>query len=214
MISAHWLTEGTRITAAVTPEQIYDFYGFPDELYDVRYEAPGSPALAREIESAAGGISAHNERGIDHAAWSVLKHMYPRQDIPVLEMSLDVKKNFHDHYQMGKALTPFREKGVLFIGSGNIVHNLYEVNMDDDAKPYKWAVEQDRWFGDRLEKMDIGMILDYPAHLKAHQLSIPTTEHFLPLLYTLGMMQTGERIITLHESIQNGSVSMRCVSAE
>jgi len=145
VVSAHWQTKGTFITTAKVPDIIYDFYGFPQELYDVTYPCPGASAqmegFSSVLESA--GIGYDNQRGLDHAAWAVLKHMYPKANIPTMELSLDYGKSPQEHYNLAKKLAPLREQGVLIIGSGNIVHNLRVIDWNIDADPYKWAVNFD-----------------------------------------------------------------------
>ena len=141
VISAHWQTHGTWITGNANPNQIYDFYGFPDDLYRVKYAPPGSQETAALIEDADIGIQVDGERGIDHAGWAVVKHLYPEQNIPLLELSLDVDKTEREHFDLGKKLSRFSDEGILLIGSGNLIHNLRMVDFDDGAKPFPWALE-------------------------------------------------------------------------
>jgi 4,5-DOPA dioxygenase extradiol len=209
VVSAHWETHGSFITGSTHPEQIYDFFGFPDELYEVQYSPPGLPELAHQIESAGIEIKVDHKRGIDHAGWAVVKHMYPNQNIPLLEISLDVNKSFNEHFNLAKELIKYRRDNILFIGSGNIVHNLREITFEDNVAPFEWANEMDHWFKEQIDNDDIENILNYPKILPNHRRGMPTTEHFLPFLYTLGMKHPGENIRTIHESIQNGSISMR-----
>jgi 4,5-DOPA dioxygenase extradiol len=211
VISAHWLTRGTYITGSKRPSQIYDFYGFPEELYNIKYAPPGSPETARQIESDDIGIKVDERRGIDHAAWAVVMHMYPEQNIPLLEISLDMDKSIEEHFKLAGELYKYRKENVLFIGSGNIVHNLKAIDFDADAKPYDWAVSMDQWFKERITAGDVQELMHYDRHLPDYKLAVPTDEHYLPLIYTLGMRLQGEEIKTLHESIQNGSISMRSI---
>jgi 4,5-DOPA dioxygenase extradiol len=211
VISAHWQTRGTYITGAKHPPQIYDFYGFPPELYKIKYAPSGYPEIAHQIAADKIGITVDDNRGIDHAAWAVIIHMYPKQDIPVLELSLDVNKSLPEHFNLAKELIKYRQQNILFIGSGNIVHNLREISFDEDTKPFKWAEESDQWFKERIETYNIDELLNYTQYLPNHFRALPTNEHYLPLLYTLGMKLPEEKIITLHESIQNGSISMRSI---
>ena len=211
VISAHWLTRGTLITAAENPEQIYDFYGFPPELYQIDYRAPGSPPTAELVVKTVGNnlIKMDQKRGIDHAAWAVLKFLYPRQNIPVLELSLDMEQDPSFHFELGKKLASLRSKGILLIGSGNIVHNLREMEYDEQVEPYDWAVEFDQFARDSIENKNFDGLIHYQNYGAPALRAIPTSEHYLPMLYTLGMMQEDERATFIHESIQNASVSMR-----
>jgi 4,5-DOPA dioxygenase extradiol len=216
VVSAHWLTRGTYITSGMYPEQIYDFYGFPKALYDYNYRAPGnSEAAELIIETAGKDIIIHdNKRGIDHAAWAIMKHIFPDQKIPVLELSLDVTKEPQYHFELGKKLAELRRKNILFIGSGNIIHNLSEVDFDDNAKPFGWAASFDLLVKTLLETRDFQSLVSYknigPSALRA----IPYFDHYLPMLYTLGMTVENENIRFIHESIQNGSISMRSFLVE
>ena len=211
VISAHRLTRGTYITSNPTPPQIYDFYGFPEELYTYKYTAPGAPELAKQIEADNIGVQIDETRGIDHAARAVLFHMYPEQNIPVLEMSLDVNKSLEEHFALGQKLAKYREENILIIWSGNIIHNLGNISFDEDAKPFDRAVEMDNWFKEQIKENNTETLLNYPNYLPNHGLAIPTTDHYLPLLYVLGMKNSNEQITTIHESIQNGSISMRSI---
>jgi 4,5-DOPA dioxygenase extradiol len=211
VISAHWQTRGTMITGAVQPEQIYDFYGFPPELYKIIYRAPGALEIAKLIAESVGDgiIKVHDSRGIDHAAWAVLKHMYPLQVIPVLELSLDVDRDWKEHLELAKKLLPLRSKNILIMGSGNIVHNLSDFAWEEDAPHFPWAVEFDELVKNALLKKDIGLLLDYKKLGPLAHRAVPTDEHYLPMLYVLGLMQEHEKPVFVHESIQNGSISMR-----
>jgi 4,5-DOPA dioxygenase extradiol len=211
VISAHWQTRGTMITGSASPEQIYDFYGFPDELYQTRYAPPGSPETASLLADAGLGIEIDPRRGIDHAAWAVIRHLYPDQDVPLLELSLDIDKTEQEHFDLGTRLARFQDEGILFIGSGNLIHNLRLVSFDDDAQPFPWAVETDAWQRERLNASDIARLIEYRASMPNWQKAIPTDEHYLPLLYILGMKGERGAIETVHEEIQNASISMRCL---
>jgi len=211
VISAHWLTRGTFITSGAQPGQIYDFYGFPDELYRCRYRAPGSPEVAKMIADIAGGkmISPDPDRGIDHAAWSVLIHLFPEQNIPVLELSLDISREPVFHFELGQKLAELREQNILFIGSGNIVHNLSDVDFNDDAEPFEWATKFDLLIKDALEKKDFDSLINYKKFGLLAKRAIPFNDHYLPMLYVLGMTGPEEKLNFIHESVQNGSISMR-----
>jgi len=211
VISAHWQTHGTMITGSVRPEQIYDFYGFPDELYQVRYAPPGSPETATLFANAGIGIEIDPRRGIDHAAWAIVRHMYPEQNVPLLELSLDIDKTEREHFDLGTRLARFQDEGFLFIGSGNLIHNLRLVSFDDNAQPYPWAVETDIWQRERLNGPDFAELIEYRASMPNWQKAIPTDEHYLPLLYILGMKGERDAIDIMHEEIQNASISMTSI---
>ena len=211
VISAHWQTQGTFITGHEHPEQLYDFYGFPDKLYQVKYMPKGEPNLATELERGKLGIQIDKKRGIDHAGWAIVMHLFPQGHIPLLEISLDVHKSPEEHYELGRKLAPFSEQGILFIGSGNLVHNLRDVTFEDNAQPFRWATEADKWFKESLESGRIEELINYKSHLPNFQRPIPTDEHYLPLLYILGMKKQDQRIETIYEEIQNGSISMRSI---
>jgi 4,5-DOPA dioxygenase extradiol len=214
VISAHWQTRGSYITGNQNPQQIYDFYGFPDALYRVHYAPPGSKELAELVSAQVPGVKVDYERGIDHAGWAVVKHLYPDQNIPLLELSLDIQKNPREHFLLGKELRKQTDGGILFIGSGNIVHNLRDITFDENDPPFSWAVSADRWVQDKLEKHDIPALIDYKNSFPDYKRSIPTDEHYLPLLYILGMQTENGTIRTLYEEIQNGSISMRSIEVQ
>lgn len=211
-ISAHWETEGTFVTAMEQPRTIHDFYGFPEELYRTSYPAPGSPALARRIRelvtTTAVRLDDAYSWGLDHGAWSVLRRFYPAADIPVVQLSLDRHLPAHGHYELGRELAPLRSEGVLIVGSGNIVHNLRLLQWDAQ-QPYPWAAEFDRLAADLILAGEHGRLTAYPALGEAARLSIPTSEHYLPLLYTLALQQPGEGVSFFAEGVTLGSISMR-----
>ncbi len=207
-VSAHWVTPGkTLATAMAKPGTIHDFYGFPKELYDATYPAPGSKALAEkvcsEIEAAKAGVD--YSWGLDHGAWIVLKNMYPKADVPAVQLSLDYSLPLKTHYEIGKELAFLREEGVLVLGSGNLVHNLYLLRFDGGVFP--WAMEFDAFVKRALEKKDHKALVDYKKH-KSAELAHPTNEHYLPLLYCTGAAKR-ERVEFFCEEIFAGSVSMR-----
>lgn len=212
VVSAHWMTSWTYVSASPMPETIYDFYGFPDELYNITYPCSGSPETAELIAEKLKDLKIKIDKnyGLDHASWAVLKHMYPDANIPVLEMSIDLNKSFQYHYDVGKALGFLRNEGVLIIGSGNLVHNLRKIDFNDDAPPFDWAVEADEAFKKMLTEKDLGKLLNPFPVTKSISLAIPTLDHYIPMLYIFGMMNNNEQINFTHEGIQNGSVSMRC----
>lgn len=214
-VSAHWMTEGTWITEMEKPKTIHDFYGFPKALFDVQYPAPGNPELAKQIR---GGImdpkiqGDHEMWGLDHGTWSVLKHMYPKADIPVMQLSLNIAQPAEYHYHVGKTLQHLREKGILIVGSGNIVHNLRQIDWNEQAKPYDWAVEFDEVVKTQINKRDFKSLLTLQNSTIAGKLSVPTPDHYLPLLYILGAANDKDKVEYIYEGMQNASISMRCVA--
>jgi len=211
VISAHWLTKGTKVTCLPNPRTIYDFYGFPEELYKIDYPCPGAPQQAEKVVKTLGSdkVSCDFEWGIDHAAWSVLKYLYPQADIPVFEMSLDVLKSPQEHYDLAQELAPLRKEGILVVASGNPVHNLRRAKFDHTyAEPYPWAIEADQQMKGLLQQGDHASLIQYEG-LSHASLTIPTTEHYLPMLYAVALQKAGEELAFTCEDIQNGSVSMR-----
>lgn len=214
-VSAHWMTEGTWITHMRNPKTIHDFYGFPQELFNVEYPAPGDPGVADRIRRDAGEPVIHPDNemwGLDHGSWSVLRHMYPAADIPVLQLSIDMTQPPEFHYALGARLKHLRREGVLIVGSGNIVHNLRRVNFAEDAPPFDWAVEFDAWVKQRLESGNYKSIVQDARESTAGKLSIPTPDHWFPLLYALGAAEESEQLRFEYEGMENASISMRCLS--
>jgi len=211
VISAHWLTQGTRITSGENPEQIYDFYGFPEELYSIKYQPGGSPEIAAEVADSVNGVTIvqDEDRGIDHAAWAVMKHIYPKENIPVLEISLDMNILPEQHYRLGAAMSVLRDKGLLIIGSGNIVHNLPVMDYYEGAAPHDWAVEFDERVKKYLQEDNHNELIEYEKWGKISKYAVPTDEHYLPMLYAAALKQADEGLEFIHESIQYGTVSMR-----
>jgi len=214
-VSAHWMTQGTWVTHMDHPRTIHDFYGFPQALFDVRYPAPGSPAIAdrvrAEVRTPAIGADG-SEWGLDHGTWSVLKHMYPDADVPVVQLSLDMSRPSGFHFELGSKLRALREQGVLIVGSGNIVHNLRRIDFNEGAKPFDWAVEFDEWVKKRILERDFASLRDQATATPAGKLSVPTPDHWYPLLYVLGASDPSEELRFEHEGIDHGSISMRCLS--
>jgi 4,5-DOPA dioxygenase extradiol len=208
-VSAHWQTEGTRIGAMEKPQTIHDFGGFPKELFDVQYEAKGSPEFARETKEAITKTKAEldYEWGLDHGCWSVLRKMYPQANVPAFQLSLDYNAKPTDHYEIAKQLKELRKKGVLIIGSGNIVHNLRLVKWKDTG--FDWAIAFDEKIKSLIEKGDDQSIVNYNELGTEATLSIPTNEHYLPLLYSLAVKDSKDDIIFFNEKVTMGSVSMR-----
>lgn len=213
-VSAHWLTRGTAVTGMETPPTIHDFGGFPEALFQVRYPAPGSPEVAELARAALGGNVAVDlkEWGLDHGAWSVLRHMYPDADVPVVQLGIDYGAPARRHFELGEKLRALREKDVLIVGSGNIVHNLRRISFDDAAAPEPWAVEFDAWVKARLEARDYPPLLSDLSAAPSGRLGVPTPDHYDPMLYVLGASDADDRLRFEFEGIQNGSISMRSFS--
>lgn len=214
-ISAHWMTEETRITRMQQPRTIHDFYGFPPELFAIQYPAPGSPETADLVCSMVSGVRIipdDRSWGLDHGAWSVLRHMHPKADVPVLQLSMDMTRPASYHYELGRQLAPLRDEGILILGSGNIVHNLRQIDRNTDATPFPWAVEFDQWIKNTLLAGDHSSIVKDFHATDAGRLSVPTIEHYLPLLYILGAGGSEEPLRFEYEAIQNASISMRTLS--
>lgn len=215
-ISAHWETDGTRVTAMERPRTIHDFRGFPPALYQVQYPAPGSPALAEEIAglSPMAQIRLDHAWGLDHGAWSVIRHLYPGADVPVLQLSLDRRQPASFHYALGKELAALRERGILIIGSGNMVHHLGLVAWDrlgDEEYGFDWALEARSAMNRHILEGRHDPLIDYRSQGRAFQLAIPTPEHFLPLLYVLGLQQKGEEVHLFNDRAIGGSLTMTSV---
>ncbi len=210
-ISAHWQTSGVKTTAMEQPRTIYDFYGFPKALYEVRYPAPGSPELARLVQESVHRqeVRPDLEWGLDHGAWSVLCRMFPRADIPVVQLSLDYRLSPETHYALGQELRNLRQRGVLIVGSGNMVHNLRLLNWDGGA--YDWAVAFDEWAQQRILAGDHQALINYSQMGTPARLAVPTDEHYLPLLYVLAVQSPDEPVSFFAGQVIMGSISMRCV---
>jgi 4,5-DOPA dioxygenase extradiol len=219
VISAHWLTHGTAVTCMAKPETIYDFYGFPNELYDQTYPSPGAPEeaafVAKIVRKTA--VTCNYEWGLDHASWAVLKHLFPQADVPVFEMSLDYSFNeWHPkpvqyHFDLASELAPLRSRGVLIIGSGNIVHNLAMIDFDNiDANPFDWAREIDEKVKANLVNSNHEDLIHYPNMGRAASLAMPTLDHYLPMIYAVALQEKNETLAFIHEGFQYGAISMRC----
>lgn len=212
-ISAHWFIRGTKFTAMDKPKTIHDFYGFPKPLYEVQYPAKGDPELAQESKQLVlpTETDLDHDWGLDHGTWSVLKHMYPEADIPVVQMSIDYTKPAEYHFDLAKRLAPLREKGILIIGSGNIVHNLRLVdfpNIDKDNYGNDWAIEARSAINQLLLDENFNPLIDYDKQGKALQLAIPTPDHYLPMISILGLKQKQEQIKLFNDKLVGGSLSM------
>jgi 4,5-DOPA dioxygenase extradiol len=211
VISAHWMTRGTFVSSAPLPQMIYDFIGFPEELYKISYPCKGAPDIANQItEKFPEKIKADTSYGLDHASWTLLTHIYPNANIPVFEMSINIDLPLKSQYDLGKQLSFLRDENILIIGSGNIIHNLRDINWDGrDADVFEWAQIAD----DVIKKLLIAK--DHKALLDPHALgyeikhSVPSYDHYIPMLTVLGMQQSQDTLQFTHESIQYGSISMR-----
>ena len=208
VISAHWQTNGTWITAMENPRTIHDFYGFPPPMYYQQYPAPGDPVLTNAIvEQNPAIFSKDFDWGFDHGTWSVLKPMFPDADIPTIQISLDHTKSAEHHFDLAKKLMILRSRGVMILGSGNIVHNLSLVKFSDDA--YDWAIEFDETVRDKIDQRNFADLIKYEKLGQAAQLSIPTNEHYLPMLYVLSLLRDNEDLHYFNDITIMGSISMR-----
>ena len=212
-ISAHWYTQGTKVTAMEMPKTIHDFAGFPPELFNVQYPAKGEPSLAaytKELITST-TVELDDKWGLDHGAWSVIKHLYPEATIPVIQLSIDYTKPPIYHFELAKELQKLREKGILIIGSGNIVHNLRMIdwaNFDKDDYGYDWAIEARATINELLLSGDYKPLMNYQEQGTAFKLAIPSPDHYLPLIYTLGLQKQGEEIALFNDKLLAGSLSM------
>ncbi|WP_225875180.1 4,5-DOPA-extradiol-dioxygenase [Flavobacterium bernardetii] len=215
-ISAHWFTKGTKVTEMKMPQTIHDFGGFPKELFDVQYPAKGSPELAQLTKELIlpTEVELNHDWGLDHGGWSVIKHLYPEANIPVIQMSIDYSLTGQAHFDMAQKLQSLRNKGILIIGSGNIVHNLRMVdwaNFDKDNYGFDWAIEAREKINKNIIDGDFANLINYQKQGKAFDLAIPTPDHYLPLLYTLGLKNESENIQLFNDKLLAGSLSMTSV---
>lgn len=216
VVSAHWFTKGTSITAMDFPKTIHDFGGFPDALFQVQYPAPGNAALAKETASMiqTTHVELEHDWGLDHGTWTVIRHMYPEANIPVLQLSIDYTKDPSFHYALAKELYHLRKKGVLIIGSGNMVHNLRMVAWDKLEGPaygYDWALQMNQTFKDLILNKEHELLIHYNRLGKEAMLAIPTPEHYLPLLYTLGLQSKDDTVSFFNDKPVGGSLTMTSV---
>lgn len=214
VVSAHWLTRGTLVSTAVHPETIYDFGGFPPELSQVKYPAPGSPEEARLVKSTITStpVAEDQSMGLDHGAWSVLRHIWPDASVPVFQMSIDWYKTPQWHYDLAKELKALRNKGIMIITSGNITHNLGKVVWDNiDAPAVDWAAEFDSAVKKNIDSRDHSKIINYTTLAPSAGIAVPSNDHYLPLLYTLGASDNNEVQQYTFEGFQYGTISMRCL---
>jgi len=215
-ISAHWFTNGTKVTAMEMPRTIHDFGGFPKELFEVQYPANGSPELAKETKILLQPtlVELDEKWGLDHGAWSVIKHLFPNADIPVVQLSIDYTKPAQYHYELSEKSNSLRNRGVLIIGSGNIVHNLSLVdweNFEKDNHGHDWAIEARYILNKLLLDGDYKSLINYDKISKAINLAIPTPDHYLPLIYVLGLHQKEESLTLFNDKLVAGSLSMTSI---
>lgn len=211
VVSAHWQTRGrTHVNAVAQPPTIYDFGGFSPELYRIRYEAPGHPELARRIATLLGGAPLEERRGWDHGLWVPLLHLLPAATIPIVELSQPVPATPHDLLQLGRALAPLRDEGVVLIGSGGIVHNLSRISFDNvDGPPEAWAKSFDDWVAARLEAKEFAALAEYRVHAPNAAAAVPTPEHFDPVFFVAGASDDADRYRNVYEGFTFGTLSMR-----
>ncbi|RFM26160.1 4,5-DOPA-extradiol-dioxygenase [Deminuibacter soli] len=214
VISAHWFTQGTKITAMEQPPTIHDFGGFPKALFDVQYPAPGNPQLAADTAAgiASAKVELSHDWGLDHGTWTVVRHMYPQANIPVLQLSIDYTKDAARHYELARELYHLRSKGVLIIGSGNMVHNLRMLSWEMiNGGGYDWAIEINEVFKQHISTHNHADLIHYSRLGTPGKLAIPTPEHYLPLLYTLGLQSARDEISFFNDEAVGGSLTMTSV---
>lgn len=197
VISAHWCTKGTFVNISPEQKQIYDYYGFPENYYKVYYHAKGSPAIAHELKKIIPSVNETTEWGLDHGAWPMLMHLFPNADIPVFQLSIDYYAKPEYHYELGKQLKSLRDKGVLIIGSGALIHNLQlamKKMQTNDMTLYGWEMEYDAWIKEQIDKRNISNIINYQSSHKLGKLAAPTPDHFVPVLYSLGLTESKDEL--------------------
>lgn len=211
-ISAHWETKGTFVTAMTKPKTIHDFGGFPRELHEFQYPAPGSPELADEVKGIVRKTSVQLDHnwGLDHGSWSVITHLYPGANIPVIQMSMDYTKDPLWHYELAKELSVLRQKGILILGSGNIVHNLHRADWNTQGG-FDWAIEANEKVKKLILENNHNSLVNYHLLGKEIQLAVPSPEHYMPLLYALGLKQDKETPMLFNDKTELGSISMTSV---
>jgi 4,5-DOPA dioxygenase extradiol len=215
-VSAHWETGGTFVTAMDKPLTIHDFGGFPQRLFEVEYPAPGSPELALEAQKIITNttVGLDHKWGLDHGCWSVVKHLYPEADVPVIQMSLDYYQTPQAHYDLARELASLRKKGILIVGSGNLVHNLHRVAWDklnETGFAFDWAIEASEKMKKYILNGDHSKLVDFKSQGKAFDLAIPTPEHFLPLLYIIALKEDHEKVTLFNDKAVAGSLTMTSV---
>lgn len=218
VVSAHWETRGTQVTAMERPRTIHDFGGFPKALFEVQYPAPGSPELAAQVKQhvTSTTVGLDHSWGLDHGAWSVVKHLYPNADVPVIQMSIDYAMSPAEHYALAKQIGALRDKGVLIIGSGNMVHNLGMVAWDklNESYAFDWAEDARTRMNQLILTGDHAPLVDFRSQGRAFELAIPTPEHYLPLLYTLALQNKDEKATLFNDKPVAGSLTMTSVKID
>ena len=216
VISAHWVTRGTWVTAMAKPKTIHDFGGFPQALFDIQYPAPGCPALADRVQELLNVpvVLEEHEWGIDHGAWSVLKYLYPNADVPLVQLSLDGSKSAQEHYELAKQLRPLRDENILILASGNIVHNLRTIHWEEGAEPYPWAIKFNEFFISEMQANHHESLIHWERYGDAAFLAIPTAEHYWPALYALALQEEGEQAKVVIDGLEMGSISMLSFSIQ
>ncbi|MEZ4720399.1 MAG: class III extradiol ring-cleavage dioxygenase [Flavobacteriales bacterium] len=202
IVSAHWCTKGTFVNISPQQEQIYDYYGFPDHYYDPKYQAMGAPDIAHEVKKIVPTVTETTDWGLDHGAWPMLMHLFPKANIPVFQMSIDYYAKPEYHYELGKQLKELREKGVLIIGSGSLIHNLrlaMQKMQRNDMNPYGWEAEYDAWIKKQIDSRNFKDIINYETSHKLGKMAAPTPDHYVPVLYSLGLMDPNEDIKYFYE---------------
>jgi 4,5-DOPA dioxygenase extradiol len=211
VVSAHWVTTGSQVLTSAHPRTIHDFYGFPRPLYEVQYPAPGAPEEAQKLADNP-KITQDQKWGLDHGAWSVLRHLYPQADVPTFQLSLDERRSFKQHLELGREIASLRERGVLILGSGNIVHNLHRIDWENPHGAHDWAVEFDAKVRSAVETRDTGVLADPQRWGEALLAAAhPTVEHYLPLLYCMGSTDARDAVTYPYEGFDFGSISMRMI---
>jgi 4,5-DOPA dioxygenase extradiol len=211
IVSAHWCSRGTMVNISQEQKQIYDFYGFPDEYYKVKYNAHGAPDIASEVKKLVPSVAETTDWGLDHGAWPMLMHLFPNANIPVFQMSIDYYAKPDYHFELGKQLKALREKGVLIIGSGSLIHNLPLAGQKmsrNDMTPYGWEAEYDAWIKKQLDDRNVANIINYEKSHKLGKLAAPTPDHFVPVLYSLGLMDAKDELQYFYE----GGISLPAFS--
>ena len=212
VVSAHWVTECSHVMASAHPRTIHDFYGFPAPLYEVQYPAPGAPDEAAKVTAADREIVPDDKWGLDHGSWSVLRHMYPKADVPAFQLSLDERRDFKGHLELGREIKSLRERGVLILGSGNIVHNLRRIDWNNPSGAYDWAVEFDARVKNAVDAHDASALAEPQKWGQALLATAhPSTEHYLPLLYCMGSADERDAVSYPYEGFDFGSISMRMI---
>ncbi len=213
-VSAHWYQPGVAVTVSTAPRTIHDFGGFPRELYQVQYPAPGDPELAARLQNLLAPMEVHLDQrwGLDHGTWAVLRHVYPHANIPIVQLSIDETQPPSFHYEIGKRIAPLREEGVLIVGSGNLVHNLHTYAWGrHPVDPYPWALDFEQRARELLLENKPAPLIDYENLGRSAMLSIPTPEHYLPLLYVVGTRDAEDQVTFPVEGVDGGSISMLTV---